>query len=179
MLCIVESYHCMPFQGRLMNQTWENDQKPSFRADFGPTLHPENFFRRFYLYLILYIVASYHCMLFQGKLMNQPWENGRKPSFGPNAGPFGPNLGSQFFFSKIWLHQSPDVMVSCHHVRYQKRLTIQSWENLVMDRQTNGKTDESDFTGCRLANAERPIIKQSSLFLNYIICNRIYHNLKT
>ena len=48
-----------------------------------------------------------------------------------------------------------------------------------MDRQTNGQTDESDFIGCRLANAERPIIKQSSLFLNYIICNRIYHNLKT
>ena len=32
-----------------MNQTWENDQKPSFEPDFGPNLGPQNFFRRFYL----------------------------------------------------------------------------------------------------------------------------------
>ena len=27
MLEIVASYHCMEFQGKLMNQTWENDKK--------------------------------------------------------------------------------------------------------------------------------------------------------
>ena len=50
---------------------------------------------------MLQIVASYNCMQFQGKLMNKTWENGKKPSFGPNYDPVGPNLGRQFFFLKI------------------------------------------------------------------------------
>ena len=41
--------YCMQCQGILMNQTWENDQKPSFEPDFGPNLGPQNFFHRFYL----------------------------------------------------------------------------------------------------------------------------------
>ena len=40
---------------------------------------------------MLDIVASYHCMQSQGKLKNQPWENGKKPSFETNFGPFRPN----------------------------------------------------------------------------------------
>ena len=32
--------------------------------------------------------------------MKQTWENDKKLSFGPNFGPFGPNSGQQFFFSK-------------------------------------------------------------------------------
>ena len=47
---------------------------------------------------MLYIVASYHFMQFQGKLMNQTWENGKTPSFGLDFGPFDPNLGSKFIF---------------------------------------------------------------------------------
>ena len=35
---------------------------------------------------MLDIVASYLCMQFQGKLMNQNWENSKKPSFGPDLG---------------------------------------------------------------------------------------------
>ena len=42
---------------------------------------------------MLDILVSYHCMQFQGKLMNQIWENSKKPKFGPDFGPFGPNLG--------------------------------------------------------------------------------------
>ena len=30
------------------------------------------------------------------------------------------------FFSKIWLRQSLDVIVSCHHAQYQKKLMSQS-----------------------------------------------------
>ena len=41
------------------------------------------------------------------------------------------------FFSKIWLRQSLDLMLSYHHVQYQEKLMIQSWENLV----TDGRTD--------------------------------------
>ena len=41
-----------------------------------------------------------------------------------------------FFFSKIWLRQSLDIMVSYYHVQYQKKLMIQSWR-------TDGRTDRS------------------------------------
>ena len=46
-----------------------------------------------------------------------------------------------FFFSKIWLRESLDIMANYHYVQYQKKLMIQSLENLVTDgerdRQTN------------------------------------------
>ena len=63
--------------------------------------------------------------------MNQTWENGKKPGFGPD---FGPKL-----FSKIWLHQSL-IMVNYHLVQYQKNV-IKYWENLVTDRWRDGQTD--------------------------------------
>ena len=107
---------------------------------------PKKFFREFYLYFTLDIVERYQCMQFQEKLMSQNWENSKKPSFWPHFGPFGQNLGRQIFFSKIWLRQSLDVMVSYHHVQYQKKLMIQSWENLVTDR----LTDESNFIGASI-----------------------------
>ena len=88
---------------------------------------------------MLDIVASYHFIQFQGKLMTQ--------ISGPILGPL---------FSKIWLCQSLDIMVSYHHVQYQKKIMIQFWENLVTDGQTDRQadrltdwqTDESDFIGC-------------------------------
>ena len=61
-----------------------------------------------------------------------------------------------FFFSKIWLRHSLDVMVSYHHVQYQKKLMIRSWENLVTDRRTDRRTDKSDFIGRCPTNVERP-----------------------
>ena len=42
-------------------------------GQFNPNLGPKFFF----------IVASYHCMQLQGKLIKQTWENGKKPSFEP------------------------------------------------------------------------------------------------
>ena len=41
------------------------------------------------------------------------------------------------FCSKIWLRQSLDIMISYHHVQYQKKLMIQYWENVM----TDGRTD--------------------------------------
>ena len=170
-------------------------KKPSFRPDFvyfGPNLGSHFFFRGFYLYSMLDIVPKYHCIQFQGKLINQTCENGKKPSFGHDFGPFGPkfdpqkfflwflplldiiycyklslyvmsrktneqnlrkakmpknlvsdpilvqNVAAKFLFSKIWLLQSLDIMVSYHHVQYQKKL-IQSWQNLVPEGQTDGR----------------------------------------
>ena len=69
---------------------------PDF-VQFDPNVGPKFFFHWFYLCLYLDIVTSYHCMQFQVKLMNQTWENGKKPSFGTNFSPFGPNLGPIFF----------------------------------------------------------------------------------
>ena len=48
-----------------------------------------------------------------------------------------------------------DIMVSYHHLQYQKKLLIQSWQNLVMDGRTDGQTDESDFIGRSPTNVER------------------------
>ena len=54
-------------------------------------------------------------------------------------------------------------MVSYHHVQYQKRLKIQSWQNLVTDRrtdrQTDGQTDTSDFIGGCLTDVENQVIR--------------------
>ena len=81
-----------------------------------PTLpRPPNFFRRFFLNYTLEIVASYHCMQFQGKRIIQTQENREKPHFRADFGP----LRRQNFFSKIWLRQSVD-MVCCHQVKNQK-----------------------------------------------------------
>ena len=90
MLDVIASYHCMQFQGKLMNQTWENGKIPSFGTDFGPfRLHlgPKTFFHGFYLYYILGIVANYYCLQCLGKSMNQIWENAKKPSLGPILAP--------------------------------------------------------------------------------------------
>ena len=85
--------------------------KPNFRkwekkiilglilACFGPNLGRKIIFREFYLYQTLYIFASYHCMWFQEKLMNQTRENGKKPSFRSDFDRFGPDLSSKNFFS--------------------------------------------------------------------------------
>ena len=75
---------------------------------------------------MLDIVASCHCMQFQGKLMIQTQENDEKPHFGSDLGLLCPNLGCEIHFSNTWLRQTLDIMVSYHHVQYQKKLMIQS-----------------------------------------------------
>ena len=46
---------------------------------------------------MLEIVASYHRMQFQEKLMIKAQENCEQPHFGPHLGPLGPNSGHQIF----------------------------------------------------------------------------------
>ena len=126
MLDIVGSYHCMQFQGKLMNQAWERkwQKKPSFGTNidpFGTNLGPKNFFHTFYLYYID-IVASYHCMRFQGKLMNQTWENSKKPSFKTDFGLFGPNLGPKNFFHGFYPDYMLEILASYHCMQFQGKL---------------------------------------------------------
>ena len=49
---------------------------------------------------MLNTVASYHRIQFQGKLIIQTQENGKKPHFVPDFSPLSPNTGCQFFFHK-------------------------------------------------------------------------------
>ena len=63
------------------------------------------------------------------------------------------------FFLKIWLCQSLDIMVSYHQVQYQKKLMIQSWENVETDRETEGRGDGRKWLHKMLStNVERPKI---------------------
>ena len=55
-------------------------------------------FHQFYLYYMLEIAASYHCMQFQGKPMNQTWENGRKSSVRLKFGPLQSKFSPKTFF---------------------------------------------------------------------------------
>ena len=89
--------------------------------------------------------ASYHYMQFHRNLVMQTQKNCKKPHLGPDLWLLGPRLDLKFFFSKIRLCQSLDIMVTYHHVQYQKKLIIQSWENLVMDRWTNWQTDRQEW----------------------------------
>ena len=90
-----------------MNQTWENGRKPSFGTDFGhcgPNLGPKKNFHEFFLYYILDIVASYHYMQFQGRIMNQTWENAKNPVLGPILAHLVQIWVTNFFFQKSGSH---------------------------------------------------------------------------
>ena len=65
---------------------------------------------------MLGIVASYHCMQFQGKHVIQTQENGKKPHFGPDLVSLGPNLRYQNSFCNLALLVASDIMVSYNHV---------------------------------------------------------------
>ena len=60
----------------------------------------------------------------------------KKPSFEPDFGPFGPNSSHQNCFSKIWLCQTLDIMVSYHHVQYRKKNN-----DPILRKHTDGQTD--------------------------------------
>ena len=74
-----------------MMQTWGNGKKP---IQFWVQ---KNFYV-FSLHYELDIASSYHPMQYIGKLINQTWENSKKPNFGPDFGLIGPNLGPKIFF---------------------------------------------------------------------------------
>ena len=73
-------------------------------APLAQSWTPKNYFYSFYFCYMLDINASYHCMQFQGKLMNQTWENDKKPNSGPDYGPFAENLGAKTFFRGFYLY---------------------------------------------------------------------------
>ena len=86
----------MQFEGKLMNQTWENSIPNNFGPNFGlsaANLDAKYFFREFYLYQYTVIVPRYYPMQCKRKVTNQTWENAKKN--------FGPNLYPKKFFQRF------------------------------------------------------------------------------
>ena len=83
---------------------------------------------------MLDIVASYHCMQFQGKLMIQTQENSEKP-------PFGPKFGPQIFFYKnlaLSVTRYHGLLLSCTISGKTNDLILRKFS----DRQTDRQMDE-------------------------------------
>ena len=120
---------------------------------------------------MLDIVSSYHCMQFQWKIMIQTSNsrNWQKTLFWVWFRLVGPKFGppAKFVFTKIWLHQSVDIMISYHHVQYQKKIMIPSWENIATDGRTGRQTDEISFIGCYPTNVERPKCKYRTSYRRF------------
>ena len=118
MLYIVASYHCMQFQGKLMNQTCENGKKPSFRPNFGPFWLKFGL-RELLLWLLPLLDIINCCKLSFYPILwktNQPnlrkWQ--KKTSFESNFGPFGSTLGHHF---------SPPKNLTFSSTRYRVQLS--------------------------------------------------------
>ena len=149
-----------------MNQTRENGEKPNFGPDFGP--FSPNLISQFFFVIFTSTKCQRLSQATSYLISRETYDpHSRKHRFGPYLGPLGSNSG-RHFFSKIWLGQLLDIMVSYHHAQYQKKLMNQSSENLVTDgqanKQTDRRTDESDFIGRCPTNIERPTSEICTLF---------------
>ena len=86
-------------------------------------------------------------------------ENGKNLTLGMIQTYWAKIRAFTFLKKNIWICQSLD-MVSYHHVKYQKKLKIQSQENFVMEKEMDGRTekqkDESDFIGHCPTDFEHP-----------------------
>ena len=83
-------------------------------------------------------------------LNSRKWQ---KPHFGPDLGSLRPNSGRQFFFfSKIWLCQSLDIMVSYYaFIMYNIRKT----NNPILRKLSDGRTDGREWFHMTLSNLKR------------------------
>ena len=121
---------------------------------------------------MLDIVASYPCMQFHGKLMNQTWENGKKLVLAPISAHLAqipilaPSVASYYSqLSSCTISEKTNDPVL--------RKLSDWWTDGQTDRRTEGQTDKSDFIGSCPTNVECPIIKkwQQLPKTNLAICN--------
>ena len=118
-------------------------KKLNFGPDFGScgsNLDPKIFFCKFYFYQLLDIVASYHCMQFQGKLIIKLKKMAKSLILGLIQVPWA-QIQAANIFSKIWLCQPIDIMVSYRYVQYQKKINDPILRKFS-DRLTDGQMDE-------------------------------------
>ena len=119
-------------------------KKPSFGPDFGPFCPKFGPPQKIFLWVLPLLDVRHSCKLSLYAISRKTKEpNLRKWLKNLVLGPILAQIWAAnfFFFSKIWLRQSLDIMVSYHHVQYQKKLMIQSRENLVTDGRTDRWTD--------------------------------------
>ena len=94
---------------------------------------------------MLYVVASYHCMQFQGKLMNQTWEKCRKPNFGLILARFGPNLVPQNFFSWVlpilFFFKNLALSVTRYHGQLLSCAISEKTNDPILRKFSDGRTD--------------------------------------
>ena len=128
-------------------KNWKKRQKIISRSDFGsfgPNLSPNNYFRGFYNYQMLDIIASYQCMQFQGKIMNQTWENGKKPSLRPDFVQISPNSGRHFFFFFFFFKNLASSIIGYHGQLSSCKITEKANDPILRklsDGRTDGQTD--------------------------------------
>ena len=165
-----------------MNQTWENGKKANFRFDFGP-FSPNlgsHFFSFFgwggeggYLYQMLDIAASYHCMQYQRKRIIQTQDIGEKTHFEHNFGTLRPKSGRDKVFQHFLSHfikrakillnwffffKNLALAVTWYHGQLSSCTISEKTNDSILrkfsDGRTDGRTDESFHR--TLSNAERP-----------------------
>ena len=118
MLQIVASYHCMKFQRKLMNQTWENRKKPYFNP-FGPKIF------RIHSKLSLYTIS---------RKTNEPtMRNWKKENlFWPIWSKFGPTN----FFSK----NIASLVARCHGQLSSSTISEKT-NDPILRKLSDGRTD--------------------------------------
>ena len=109
---------------------------------------------------MLDVVASYHCMQFQGKRMIQTRGNGKKHHFGLDLGPFAQNSGDQFFFfqkSGLSVTRYPGQLSSCKISKKTHDIILRKFRDRISYGRMDRQTDKSDFIGRCPTDAEGPI----------------------
>ena len=108
-------------------------------------------------------VASYYRIRFQGKLINQTWEKGKKINFGPDFDPLGQNSGHQFFSLKNLASS-----VTRYHGHLSSFTILEKTNDPILrkisdeggrtDEETDEQTNKSDFIGRSPTNVDHPKI---------------------
>ena len=146
MLYIVASYHCMQFQGKLINQTWENYKKPSFRSNFGPNLSPPIFFP-----WILPLLDVWHSCKLSLHAISTKTNKLEKITENLVSGPILVHLGRQLLLKRsgfVSCKISWSAIIMCNTRKILRKLS---------DGRKDGQTDRrtSDFIGSCPTNVER------------------------
>ena len=140
MLDFVASYHCMQLQGRLMNQTRENEEKktPQFWDQFWPLQHK-------WISPILHVRHCCKLLLYvTSRKTNEPnLENSKKTQFWARFLPIWPNFGStNFFFKNLALSvKYHGQLSSCKILKKTIDPILRKLSDGRTDRETGGQTD--------------------------------------
>ena len=128
MLCIVASYRCMKFQGKLINETWENGKKPSFRIDFGPKI---------LCVWILLLQDVRHCYNLSVYAVSRKNYEANLKKWRKSWGPFSLNSGCHFFF--IFKNLVPSV--TRNHSQLSSCTISEKINDPILRKLSHGRTD--------------------------------------